>query len=222
MSDVMLMGDPRVAAVPVVDAGDELVDLRTVPDLAVDDLKADVDGAFALLRSGLVDRLLDAQDRLPADYHLLLVEGYRPYALQNRYFTSYQREIEATEPTLDHAETFRLASRYVSPPEVAPHVSGAAIDLTLADADGNAVDMGTEINATPEASRGGCYFAADNISPEARRHRELLDTALGSAGLVNYPTEWWHWSYGDRYWAVLRGAPSALYGPVDPASSSRT
>jgi hypothetical protein len=20
-------------------------------------------------------------------------------------------------------------------------------------------------------------------------------------GFVNYPTEWWHFSYGDRYWA---------------------
>jgi zinc D-Ala-D-Ala dipeptidase len=31
---------------------------------------------------------------------------------------------------------------------------------------------------------------------------------------VNYPTEWWHWSYGDRYWAVMTDAPAALYGPV--------
>jgi len=31
---------------------------------------------------------------------------------------------------------------------------------------------------------------------------------------VNYPTEWWHWSYGDRYWAFVTGAPHALYGPT--------
>ena len=40
---------------------------------------------------------------------------------------------------------------------------------------------------------------------------------LGGAGLVNYPTEWWHWSYGDRYWALVTGAAHALYGPVDVA-----
>jgi D-alanyl-D-alanine dipeptidase len=28
---------------------------------------------------------------------------------------------------------------------------------------------------------------------------------------VNYPTEWWHWSYGDRYWALMTGAPAARY-----------
>ena len=41
----------------------------------------------------------------------------------------------------------------------------------------------------------------------------MLGAALTAAGLVNYPTEWWHWSYGDRYWALMTGAPAALYGP---------
>lgn len=31
---------------------------------------------------------------------------------------------------------------------------------------------------------------------------------------LNYPTEWWGWSYGDRYWALMTGAPAALHGPV--------
>jgi D-alanyl-D-alanine dipeptidase len=43
----------------------------------------------------------------------------------------------------------------------------------------------------------------------------VLGGALGAVGLVNYPTEWWHWSYGDRYWALTTGAPAALYGPKE-------
>jgi zinc D-Ala-D-Ala dipeptidase len=31
---------------------------------------------------------------------------------------------------------------------------------------------------------------------------------------VNYPTEWWHWSYGDRYWAYQSGARAARFGPL--------
>jgi D-alanyl-D-alanine dipeptidase len=27
------------------------------------------------------------------------------------------------------------------------------------------------------------------------------------AGFVNYPPEWWHWSYGDKYWAFISGRP---------------
>jgi D-alanyl-D-alanine dipeptidase len=42
--------------------------------------------------------------------------------------------------------------------------------------------------------------------------RAILAQALRPAGLVNYPTEWWHWSYGDRYWALVTGAPYATYG----------
>jgi D-alanyl-D-alanine dipeptidase len=42
----------------------------------------------------------------------------------------------------------------------------------------------------------------------------VLGDALSGAGLVNYPTEWWHWSYGDRYWALVTGAPTTRYGPV--------
>ncbi|MCZ0970531.1 hypothetical protein O1L55_01370 [Streptomyces albulus] len=45
-------------------------------------------------------------------------------------------------------------------------------------------------------------------------HRALLGRALGGAGFVNYPSEWWHWSYGDRYWGLLTGARCAVYGPV--------
>ncbi|MDT7587682.1 MAG: zinc D-Ala-D-Ala dipeptidase, partial [Pseudonocardiales bacterium] len=37
--------------------------------------------------------------------------------------------------------------------------------------------------------------------------------ALHSVGFVNYPTEWWHWSYGDRYWAIKTTAAAAIYGP---------
>ena len=90
------------------------------------------------------------------------------------------------------------------------------MDLTLIDGDGHELDMGTRVNADPEESDGACYTDADNIGDEARANRRLLATALTGAGLVNYPTEWWHWSYGDRYWALAAGAPYAIYGPRDP------
>ena len=107
------------------------------------------------------------------------------------------------------------ASRYVSPPDIAPHSAGAAVDLTLADAHGRELDLGTPMNANPEESGGACYTGFADIGEEARRHRDILGTALSAAGLVNYPTEWWHWSYGDRYWALATGAGAALYGPLN-------
>ena len=81
--------------------------------------------------------------------------------------------------------------------------------------------MGTEIDATPEQSDGACFFAAD-VDPQARRNRMLLAEVLGGAGLVNYPTEWWHWSYGDRYWALMTGSGQALYGPAEVPAWARS
>nr|WP_241020460.1 M15 family metallopeptidase [Burkholderia sp. Ac-20345] len=47
------------------------------------------------------------------------------------------------------------------------------------------------------------------------RNRQVLIAALSGAGLTNYPSEWWHWSFGDRYWAVMHDQSHAIYGPVE-------
>lgn len=220
MNDIVLIADPRVAGLPVNEIGEELVDVRGSAVLRVDSLKDTGDGAYAYLRLGLVERLQAAQGLLPDGYQIQLVEGYRPYALQEQYFNGYRNHLQTVKPELSDAESEQLASRYVCPPAVAPHVSGAAIDLTLVEGEGNRLDMGTPINATPEDSAGACYFAADNISSQARHHRRILADALEGAGLVNYPTEWWHWSYGDRYWAFLTDRSAAIYGPVQGFGNS--
>lgn len=207
------MGDPRVARVPVEESGEGLVDARDLDGVLVSAYRADAGGEFGLLRSGVRDRLAEAAAGLPAGVRLLFIEGFRPARLQRRCFEDYRATLVAG----DDAELDLLASRFVSPPELAPHTSGAAIDLTLCDEDGRELDLGTRVNATPEESEGACYTKAANISPEASANRAVLNKAMEQAGFVNYPTEWWHWSYGDRYWALTTGAPAAIYGLVEPA-----
>jgi D-alanyl-D-alanine dipeptidase len=51
------------------------------------------------------------------------------------------------------------------------------------------------------------------VTAAGRRHRDILASAMTAAGLVNYPAEWWHWSYGNRYWAFQADRGTALYGP---------
>ena len=215
MSELVLLSNPRVADLPAQDCGEPLVDLRTIGELVLDDRQADPAGAYVHLRAGVVERLLVAQGHLPVGLRLLIVEAYRPLWLQEQYFEEYANALRADNPTWSDAEVRVQASRYISPPEIAPHVSGAAVDLTLCTETGEELQMGTEVNASPEESDNACYTNAPGISLSARYNRRLLSHALGTAGLVNYPTEWWHWSYGDRYWAMLTGAPAAVYGPQD-------
>ncbi|WP_246142622.1 M15 family metallopeptidase [Nocardioides rubriscoriae] len=199
----ILLCDPRVAAVAVRESGEPLV--RLLRHLSP---------TRERVRRGLADRLALAATRLPAGIGLRVVEGHRSLVDQAAVVASYSAQLRALHPDLDEVALRVLTSRFVSPVEVAPHVAGAAVDLTLVDACGDDLDLGTPIDATPEQSDGRCFTAADGIGADARAHRDLMAHALGGAGLVNYPTEWWHWSYGDRYWALLTGAASAPYGPV--------
>jgi D-alanyl-D-alanine dipeptidase len=160
----VLLADPEIAAVGVAECGEPLVDLVADHSLRLDDRKRDGRGTFALLRTGVVQRLLVAQAGLPGGTGLLIVEGYRSAALQRRYFDDHRARLAAAHPQWDAPRLRREASKYVSPPEVAPHCTGGAVDLTLCDGDGVELDLGTAVNATPEDSDGACFTAAANIS----------------------------------------------------------
>jgi len=215
MTEMVLLSDKRIAEVLVRECGEPLVDLRTLDTVRLDPRLADRAGAFAHVRFSVVDRLVAAQTQLPRELRLLIVEGYRPLALQARYFTDSLDRHRAANPDWSDDRARIEVSRYVSPPEMAPHTTGGAVDLTLCTAGGAEIPMGTTVNATPPESDEACYTAAPDISPEARGNREVLSAAMTSAGFVNYPTEWWHWSYGDRYWAFITGARYARYAVTD-------
>ncbi|MCL6733575.1 M15 family metallopeptidase [Streptomyces neyagawaensis] len=215
MPSIILMSDPEVARVPVRDCGEPLVDLRELPFVVVDPRQADPAGAFAHLREGVAWRLARAARLLPDGLRLLVTEGYRPLSLQIEYFEAYAAELRLANPDWPEEYLREQTSRSLSPPEIGPHVAGAAVDLTLCTATGEELDMGTAVDASPEESDDACYTDAPHISEAARGNRRILSAALTTAGLVNYPTEWWHWSYGDRYWALMTGAPGALYGPAE-------
>lgn len=215
MADIILMSDPVVYAVPIDECEEPLVDIRDHADLLLDSRVADRTGGFAHLRAGVLERVLHAATLLPRGLRLMHVEGYRRPTTQQRIFDEYSAGLGRTHPGWTEAQIRVAASRYISPPDNAPHCAGAAIDLTLSTHGGRELDMGCELNASPEESHGACYTQATNITAEAAANRAILAEALTAAGLVNYPTEWWHWSYGDRYWALLTNASAAIYGPRD-------
>ncbi|HWG22529.1 M15 family metallopeptidase [Actinospica sp.] len=212
--DIVLIADPRVARIPVVDNGEPLVDLAEAGFL-IDIRQEDPLGAPRQFRAGAAERLAQAEKLLPAGLRLLVVEAYRPLELQRKYFDGYSEELAQLNPEYTPEQLRAAASRFVSPPELAPHTAGAAIDLTLCDDEGRELDMGTILDATPEQSDGKCYTAAAGLPPEAAANRAVLVEAMHSAGFVNYPTEWWHYSYGDRYWALMSQRTEAIYGPIE-------
>src|SRR5579859_7663152 len=95
VTDIVLMSDPVIAAIPVRECGEHLVDVRTDGQLLIDPRRHDPRGHFAYVRKGLADRLLLAQAALPDGLRILFIEGYRPLALQRQYFEEYLGELRA-------------------------------------------------------------------------------------------------------------------------------
>ncbi|MFC9398706.1 M15 family metallopeptidase [Streptomyces sp. NPDC057027] len=205
---------------PVIESGERLVDVRLGGRLLVDTRKQDPADAFAHLREGVLERLLTAQTMLPVGIRLLFVEGYRPPSLQREYLRSTPASCEPPAPAGPPMRSTRWRAGTCHPPRHRAAQRRRGRRPHLVDADGHELDLGTRMNADPEESAGACYTHAPYISEEARANRKLLGTVLTAAGLVNYPTQWWHWSFGDRYWALLTGKAAALYGPKELGSRS--
>lgn len=91
------------------------------------------------------------------------------------------------------------------------HQTGGAVDIGLCNKDGEDLDMGTSYSEHNEKTKTKNRYLTD----EERKNRELLFKAMTSVGFVNYPMEWWHYSYGDRMWALYSHQESCFYGKVD-------
>lgn len=74
-----------------------------------------------------------------------------------------------------------------------PHSRGVAVDLTLLDATGEPLDMGTAFDAFTPLSHHG----RTDIAIAAQRNRLLLMGLMSAAGWDFYRNEWWHYQLFD-------------------------
>ncbi len=89
------------------------------------------------------------------------------------------------------------------PNKGSPHSRGVAIDLTLIDAKGDELDMGTAFDAFTPLSHHG----AEGISEEAIRNRLLLLGIMTCAGWDFYRNEWWHYQlFNSRQYTLYSDA----------------
>lgn len=169
-----------------------------------------------LLRWDVVARLTEVVKALPNGWTLSIIEGFRPIEVQRLQFEAGRRRFEALFPDMDPAERAALLEDFTAPPDVPevppPHSTGGALDVRLIDANGAEVDL-----ISPFSIEDTMLVAAWDapVSPEARANREVLKAAMHAGGITNYPTEFWHWSFGDQGWAHRGGHPAALYGRLD-------
>jgi len=90
-----------------------------------------------------------------------------------------------------------------------PHSRGVAVDLTLTDGAGRALEMGTAFDAFTALSHHGSVA----VSEAAQRNRYLLLGLMTAAGFDFYRNEWWHYQMFDsRRYPVLSDSvlPAAM------------
>jgi D-alanyl-D-alanine dipeptidase len=95
------------------------------------------------------------------------------------------------------------------------YASGGSVDVILVGEYDEPVEMGQLRHSSEMAHEELDDIHSVEISPEIRQHRQALAAALASAGFVNHPGQWWHWSFGDAYWAAATHVPSAIFEAVN-------
>lgn len=105
---------------------------------------------------------------------LVIFDCYRPYGYQQKMFEIVNNP------------------KYVAPPgKGSNHNRGAAVDLSLADNEGNLLDMGNEFDDFSSLS----HYISDKISAKAQNNRKQLRDIMKEAGFTPYDNEWWHFDY---------------------------
>lgn len=212
MDDIILIGDQRVKDVQVNECNEAFVDLsKTYPVLKLDHDRKYVQkesNSIFYCRRSVAEMLKTAENELPQGIHLLIKECYRPMEVQKTFFEGYSANLRKEYPEWSNEKVYDECSKLNAPIEVAPHTTGGAVDLILISDDGEEIDMGTHLNASPQKTNEAIFTNATNISKEAQANRKILIDVMTRVGFINYPTEWWHWSYGDKYWGLMTQSPA--------------
>ena len=156
------------------------------------------------LRAGVVDQLHAVEAVLPDGFTLAIFDGWRSPVTVRALWDHYYGPRSTLEPG------------FLADPDdtdiIPPHGTGGAVDLTLAW-QGVPLSLGTAFDDFSE--RAHLRAIEDEPGP-ARELRRLQHWAMVAAGFAPNPMEWWHFSWGDQWWAATTGADHAVHGPVSP------
>ncbi len=222
--------------IPIVDNKERLVsipkDLKFVEPHPYFKLGAPYSNkkGFWNLREGVLLRLLEANKYLRSnysDYYFLIYDSWRPLEVQEYMFyyacdneckkngLNFSRELINSYPDIiKKVEKFWAfpSSSINTPP---PHSTGAALDITFGDENGNFFDMGCDIDQMDDSASPDFYKKRTNKKEkDCHQRRKILQQIMLKFGFVQHPNEWWHFSYGDQLWAWRSNKSNAIYGKV--------
>lgn len=200
---------PRVRTSPAVDArAAGMVDIATLaPDIRLDIRYAGSDNfigtpirGYEAAKCYLLRPVASALARVQAGLRaqglgLLVFDCYRPVRAV-RHFVAWVRDPADQRNKARYYPNLRkdqLLGDYIA--GTSGHSRGATLDVTLVRCDASArcepLDMGTDFDLFDARA----HTEAPGITPVQRANRRRLLQAMARGGFINYPQEWWHYTY---------------------------
>ena len=169
------------------------------------------------VRKEVYEMLCNAAEMLPVGMRLRIWDAWRPFALQQELYTEYADDIirEFELQNCSEEQQKAVIRKFVSEPieekDVPPvHTTGGAVDVTILDSNGNELEMGSGFDEFSDRTYTAYY---ENSKDERiRKNRRLLYGVMTKAGFSNLPSEWWHYDYGNRFWAYYNNQPAIYRG----------
>jgi len=127
----------------------------------------------------------------PMGYRVCVYDAYRPKQAVE-HFVRWGKDDKDTwmqeifYPAVRKQTLF--AKGYIS--KTSSHMRGSAVDVTLVDADGIPLDMGSAFDLFGPISAHG----AKGLTPEQRANRKFLCSLMTEHGFRAYAPEWWHYT----------------------------
>lgn len=143
-------------------------------------------------RQSVVQRLLIAEQLLPAGHHLLVFDAYRTYKVQKSLHDFYKQKLREKYPAMDDETLESETQKYVSLPSMdptrpSPHTTGGSVDVAIVK-----LDQAHEEGLLQIRSRLACVHLdiarrvgmEMRLSAIMRRHARMLDfgTAFDHGG----------------------------------------
>lgn len=169
--------------------GGIVIDLRYVgaDNFVGRELYGDLDCSW--LHREAVAALQSAADWLQEhhpDLRILVLDALRPHRVQ--------------EMLWQHLDGTPLRMYVADPARGSIHSFGMAVDVTLIDADGKELDMGSGFDALEEKSHPALeqkMLAEGQLTQHQLDQRGILRAAMAHGGFRGINSEWWHFNCGD-------------------------
>jgi len=195
-----------------------LVDIKKLcPDLIIDiGPRKTKKEQKAYFRKTVAKMICRAKKELPKGMTFIIGDAWRSQYVQEEIMEGFIKRFSKKYPNCSKAKVIQEVNKFVAPSNgkyASGHMTGGAVDLRLWN-NGRKVPM--------KSSKLTYQENAKSFQPKLpnyiQRNRELLFNVLTKAGLSNSSREYWHWCYGDIWWAKRTKKKVAIYGVVKDIS----